>query len=307
MHCTGICPVKRTAEVRIGISGWRYAPWKGVFYPKGLKAREELAYAASKFDSIELNGSFYSLQRPEYYRAWRRETPEGFVFSVKGSRYITHMLKLRAVETPLANFFASGVLSLEEKLGPFLWQFPEALKCDLDRFERFFELLPRDTHAARKLARHHDARLSNRASFGDSALRPLRHAVEVRSETCITESFVALLRKHGIGLVVADTAKRFPHIEDVTADFVYVRLHGDEVLYASGYSPRAIDYWARRVEAWSQGREPEDARRISGVDPPPRKARDVYVYFDNDVKAHAPFDAMALMKRLDARLRVPAA
>jgi uncharacterized protein YecE (DUF72 family) len=290
--------VSRKPEIRVGISGWRYAPWKGVFYPRGLKAKDELAYAATRFDSIELNGSFYSLQRPEYYRAWRDQTPPGFVFAVKGSRYITHMLKLRSVETPLANFFASGVLSLEAKLGPFLWQFPEALRCDLGRFERFFELLPRDTRAAQRLARKHDARLAHRSSFGAAALRPLRHAVEVRSETCITEAFVALLRRQGIGLVVADTARRFPHIEDVTADFVYVRLHGDEVLYASGYSPQAIDYWARRIESWTQGREPDDARRISSRNPAKRSARDVYVYFDNDVKAHAPFDAIALAKRL---------
>lgn len=300
MDCS-VYGVTRTPQLRIGISGWRYAPWKGVFYPPDLRAKDELRYAASKFNSIELNGSFYSLQRPEYYRAWRNETPDGFVFAVKGSRYITHMLKLKNVETALANFYASGVLSLEEKLGPFLWQFPESLKCDPDRFQRFLSLLPRDTAEARQLARGHDARLSNRASFGDGALRPLRHAVEVRSETCLTEAFVALLRKHRVGLVVADTARRFPHVEDVTADFVYVRLHGDEELYASGYSARAIEYWARRVEEWSRGSEPGDARRISAKNAPKRATRDVYVYFDNDIKAHAPFDAIALAKRLERR------
>jgi len=290
--------VSRKPRIRVGISGWRYAPWKGVFYPPGLRAKDELAYASALFDSIELNGSFYSLQRPEYYRAWRDETPPGFVFAVKGSRYITHMLKLRGVETAVANFYASGVLSLEEKLGPFLWQFPEVLRCDIERFDRFFELLPRDTSQAQRIARKHDARLVGRASFGERSARPLRHAVEVRSESCLNEEFVALLRRHDIGLVVADTAKRFPHVEDVTSDFVYVRLHGDEVLYASGYSAAAIEYWARRVEAWSHGAEPADARRISARNPRKRGVRDVYVYFDNDIKAHAPFDALALAGRL---------
>jgi uncharacterized protein YecE (DUF72 family) len=285
-------------ELRIGISGWRYVPWRGVFYPEGLAQREELAFAARQVNSIEINGSFYSLQRPESYARWREATPEGFVFAVKGSRFITHMKRLLEIETPLANFLASGVLGLREKLGPILWQFPESFAFDRDRFEAFFRLLPRDTRAAAKLARRHDERLDGRCAIPRGSTLPLRHAVEVRSETFATPEFVALLREHRIALVVADTAGRWPYLEDVTADFVYVRLHGDEELYASGYTDRALDRWAERIRAWSTGREPRDAQRITSRLPPKRASRDVYVYFDNDIKVHAPFDAMALARRL---------
>src|ERR1051326_1817462 len=207
------------ADVRIGISGWRYAGWRGVFYPKGLAQRRELEYASRQFRSVEINGSFYSLHRPESYRQWYRDTPDGFLFAVKGSRFITHMKKLRGVEKALANFFASGVLALDEKLGPFLWQLPPILAFDEDRLARFFDLLPRDTLDAAALA----------------ARRPLRHAVEVRHESFRSPRFPRLLRSHAIGLVVADTAGKWPFLEDVTADFVYARLHGDAELYVSGY------------------------------------------------------------------------
>jgi uncharacterized protein YecE (DUF72 family) len=283
----------------IGVSGWRYAPWRGKFYPKGLPQRAELSYVAGLLRTVELNGSFYSLQRPEYYRRWRDETPDGFVFAVKGSRYLTHMRRLRDVESPLANFFASGVLCLEEKLGPFLWQVPATLPCELDRFDAFFSLLPRDTFQAATLASRHEPWLRGRVAFDSLVNRPLRHAVEVRSPTCATAEFVALVRRHGIALVVADTARKFPYLEDVTADFVYVRLHGDEEIYASGYSKAAIARWAKRVSAWRRGSEPEDARRASNVAARKLTARDVYVYFDNDVKVHAPFDALALVRALD--------
>jgi uncharacterized protein YecE (DUF72 family) len=283
--------------VRIGISGFRYDMWRGVFYPKGLRQADELAFAAAKLDSIELNGSFYSLQRPELYARWRAATPDDFVFAVKGGRFITHMRRLLNVETGLANFFASGVLRLEEKLGPILWQFPESQRFD-ERFERFFEMLPRDTREASRLARRHDERLTGRAAVRTNALRPLRHAIEVRSPTFLTNDFVRLLRRFDIALVVADTAGRWPYVEDVTADFVYVRLHGDEKLYESGYSPAALARWANRVRAWSRGSEPSDAVRISKEDPPRQKSRDVYVYFDNDIKVHAPFDAIELARRL---------
>lgn len=291
--------------IRVGISGWRYAGWRGVFYPQGLPQRLELAYAAERMPSIEINGSFYALQRPEYYQSWYQETPADFVFSVKGPRFITHMKKLRDVATPLANFFASGVLCLEEKLGPILWQFPERLPFNDDRFERFFELLPRDTRAAVELSQRHDARLVGRSVTTTAARRKLRHAVEVRSLSCCSDRFVELLRQHDIALVVADTARRFPYLEDVTSDFVYVRLHGDEVLYTSGYSEQALTRWAERIRAWSSGSEPADAVRASASQAAGPE-RDVYVYFDNDAKVHAPFDALALsrMLGLDAE-RVP--
>ncbi len=285
-------------RIRIGISGWRYERWRGVFYPPRLPHRRELEYASRTFATIELNGSFYSLQRPEFYAAWRDQTPPGFVFAVKGSRYITHMLKLRNVETPLANFFASGVFELREKLGPLLWQFPPQLAFNEERFDRFFSLLPRDTLGALELARGHDGRLEDRACLTVDRTRRLRHAVEIRHAGFANEAFIALLRRHHIALVVADTARRWPLLEDLTADFVYVRLHGDKELYASGYEDRALDDWAARIEAWSRGAQVEDAHLVSARPPARRARRDVYCYFDNDVKVHAPYDAASLAARL---------
>jgi uncharacterized protein YecE (DUF72 family) len=293
--------------IRIGISGWRYAPWRGKFYPKGLPQRCELEYAGQRFSSVELNGSFYSLQTPRSYTAWREATPPGFVFAIKGSRYITHMLRLQGVETALANFFASGVLCLREHLGPFLWQLPPSLRYDPDVLEAFFRLLPRDTEQALALARRRDRTfMQGRSALSIDRKRRLRHAVEVRNESFRDPDFIELLRKHGIGLVVADTAGRWPLLEDVTAGFVYIRLHGDEQLYVSGYSDAALDDWAARIRAWSEGRQPADARLASREPPPERKSRDVYCYFDNDAKVHAPFDAMALMRRLGLEKPQPA-
>jgi uncharacterized protein YecE (DUF72 family) len=285
-----------SGRVRVGISGWRYAPWRGEFYPQGLRQADELAFAARHFDTIELNGSFYSLQRPELYAAWRAETPPGFLFAVKGSRFITHMLRLREVETPLANFFASGVLCLEEKLGPLLWQFPPTFRID-ERFEPFLAALPRSTEQAAELAKRHDARVA-RAAVSAGEPRALRHAVEVRHDSFRTPEFVALLRRQGVALVIADTAGQFPYLEDVSAEFVYLRLHGDEKLYESGYTPRALEHWADRVRAFSAGREPKDAVLVSPVPAPRVRGRDVYVYFDNDIKVRAPFDAEALARLL---------
>ena len=285
--------------IRIGISGWRYAPWRGVFYPRGLPQRRELEYAAHRFDSVEINGSFYSLQTPDSYTAWRDATPPGFVFSVKGPRYLTHMLKLREVETPLANFLASGLLRLGDRLGPILWQLPPFLRFDAARLAGFFDLLPRDLEQALALARRRDvARMRGRSALAIDANRPLRHALEVRHESFRDPAFVELLRAHDIALVVADTAGRWPLLEDVTADFVYLRLHGDEELYVSGYDDNALDDWAARISAWAAGGQPQGARLAGEGAPPARKARDVYCYFDNDAKVRAPFDALGLMRRL---------
>jgi uncharacterized protein YecE (DUF72 family) len=266
--------------IRIGISGWRYEPWRGVFYPEGLPQRQELAFAARHFPTIEINGSFYSLQRPEYYEQWYEETPPGFVFAVKGSRYITHLLRLKNIDKPLANFFASGVLALKEKLGPFLWQFPPMFIYKRERFEDFFAKLPRTSGQALALARKRDSRMTGRARLAIDASRPLRHAVEVRHESFVNDEFISLLKAHDIGLVVADTAGKWPRLFEVTSDFVYVRLHGDIKIYTSGYTGRALDEWAKRIRAWD------------------RAGKDVYVYFDNDVKVRAPFDALNLMKKL---------
>ena len=285
-------------KVRIGISGWRYEPWRGVFYPRGLTQKSELAFASRMLPTIEINGSFYSLQRPESYAAWHAETPPGFVFAVKGSRYITHMLKLRNVDAALANFFASGVLRLRDKLGPILWQFPPQLGFDAERFAAFFAMLPRDTAAALALAERHDERLAGRAWLQVDRSRRLRHAVEIRHPSFVDPAFVALLRRHRIALVVADTAGRWPLLEDLTADFVYLRLHGDKELYASGYGDDALDRWAEKIATWRAGGQVEGASLASPKPASRRAARDVYCYFDNDVKVHAPYDAAHLAARL---------
>lgn len=272
--------------VRIGISGWRYAGWRGDFYPAGLVQRLELSYVAERMPTVELNGSFYSLQRPESYIRWKESVPDGFVFAVKGSRYVSHMLRLRGVETALANFFASGVLALAEQLGPILWQLPERLAFDAEALEAFFRSLPRTTGAALDLARRHDERVDGRDWLEIDADRPLRYALEPRSTTFDDPAASALLRAHDVALVVADTAGRFPAFGEQTADITYVRLHGAEDLYASGYTAAQLDDWAARIRAWRDG-------EADGI------RRDVYVYFDNDARGFAPHDALALARRLE--------
>lgn len=282
--------------IRVGISGWTYAPWRGVFYPKGLRHKDELSFAARQVNSIEINGSFYALQKPAHYAAWAAAVPEDFVFAVKGPRFITHLRRLNDVAVPLANFWASGLFALGPKLGPILWQLPPNFAFDPERLGRFFEMLPRDTEAAARQARHHDARLDGRALTEAGPRRPLRHAIEIRHDSFRDEAFLRLLREHQLALVCADTVA-WPRLMDVTADFMYVRLHGSEQLYASGYDDRSLDDWARRVRAWAAGRQPRDAERI-GPPATERRPRDVYVYFDNDMKSRAPVDARGLMQRL---------
>ncbi|WP_456789565.1 DUF72 domain-containing protein [Cellulomonas sp. P5_C5] len=283
--------------IRTGISGWRYAPWRSVFYPAGLPQRRELEFASRQLTSIEINGSFYALQKPESYVAWVAETPDDFVFSIKGPRFVTHLKKLADVRVPVANFFASGVLALGPKLGPVLWQLPPNLGFHPDRLAAFFDLLPRTTAAAARLATEHDERLDDRAWTTTDVDRPLRHVLEVRHASFEDPAFVELLRAHGIGLVVADAAGRWPVIEDVTSDLVYVRLHGETELYASGYDDDALDRWATKIRAWASGGEPEGARTLTGP-AGPAPERDVFVYFDNDLKVRAPYDSMALAARL---------
>ena len=295
------------ATVRVGISGWRYAPWRKVFYPAGLPQRRELVFASRMLPTIEINGSFYSLQTPSSYLDWYEQTPDDFVFAVKGSRYITHMLRLKDVRVPLANFFASGVLALKAKLGPILWQFAPQMTFKADLFDAFFTLLPRDTHAALRLAKEHDARLDGRSWLEKTPRRPLRHAVEIRHASFIDAGFIAMLRRHRVALVVADTAGRWPLLEDLTADFVYVRLHGDKELYASGYGGAALDAWARRIDHWRHGRQVDDARLASSRALRHTAIRDVFCYFDNDIKVHAPFDAAHLAVRLGIETGLDAA
>ncbi len=283
---------------RIGISGWNYRGWRGVFHPPDLTQKQELAYASRRLDSIEVNGSFYSLQTPASYARWFDATPAGFVFAVKGSRFITHMKKLVDVRVPLANFLASGVLRLEEKLGPVLWQLGPRQAFREDRLSAFLELLPKTTVAAAELARQHDHRLTGRAWTAVTADRPLRHALEVRHRSFLCPQAVELLRQHGVALVFADTAGLWPYAEEVTAPFLYLRLHGSHQIYASGYTDAELDWWAARIRAWMAGSAPEDEVRIPGCRKARRQRRDAYVYFDNDAKVQAPFDAMRLAERL---------
>lgn len=270
----------RAGTVLVGTSGWRYPPWRGTFYPPGLVQRRELEYLSRQVTSIEINGSFYSLQRPENYRAWAEQVPAGFVFAVKGPRFVTHLKQLRDVAVPVSNFLASGVLGLGPALGPVLWQLPPRMRFDADRVARFLELLPSTTTAAARAATGHDERLDGRALVETDADRPLRHAVEPRHPSFRDPAFTALLREHGVALVQSDSAGTWPVFDEVTADLVYLRLHGEGELYAGGYTAAALDGWAARIRAW----------RDAG--------HDVVCYFDNDAKVHAPTDARALLDRL---------
>ena len=265
----------------IGISGYDYKPWRGRFYPDDLRARRWLEYASGKFNSIELNGTFYSLKSPAVFERWVTETPaRDFIFAVKGGRFLTHNLKLRNAEPSLGNFFASGVLALGRKTGPFLWQLPATYRFDAERMDAFMQLLPRSSRVAEGVARGHDHRLRRGVLVDAAAPVKYRHAFEVRHPSYFPEEFYAILREHAMAFVVADTAGKFPYAEEVTADFVYARLHGSRQLYASGYTDEELDEWARKVARWRA------------------EARDVYVYFDNDAKVHAPFDAMRLAERV---------
>ena len=285
-------------KIYIGISGWRYEPWRGVFYPDDLRQDDELAYASRALPSIELNGSFYALQKPGSYAEWYAATPKNFVFSVKGNRFITHTRRLKDIDGPVANVLASGVFNLREKLGPFLWQFPPNFKFDPERMEHFLGLLPHDTEAGLALALQHEPRMEGKVALEIDKKRKLRHAVEIRHHSFIDEAFIAMLRKYKVALVTADTAREWPYYEDVCADFMYLRLHGDKELYASGYSEEALDRWAERITAWSGGGQPADARLISAKAGPKKANRDVFCYFDNDIKVKAPFDAKRLIEKL---------
>jgi uncharacterized protein YecE (DUF72 family) len=270
------------ARAYIGISGYDYKGWRGRFYPQRLPARQWLRHASRIFNSIELNGTFYSLKSPDVFRRWVDEAPaDGFVFAVKGGRFITHNLKLRNVDAALGNFFASGVLALGRLTGPFLWQLPGTYRFSADRLDTFMRQLPHDSIEGEAVARQHDHRLRRGALVEAAERVRYRHAFEVRHESYFTDEFYDLLRAHGCAFVVADTAGRYPYAEEVTADFVYVRLHGSQELYVSGYTDAELDAWAERVAGWRKG------------------GRDVYVYFDNDAKVHAPFDAIRLRERVD--------
>jgi uncharacterized protein YecE (DUF72 family) len=270
----------RSGRALIGISGYDYKPWRGGFYAPDLPARDWLRYASRAFDTIEINGTFYSLKSPAVFERWRAEAPDdGFVFAIKGGRFITHNLKLRNCETALGNFFAQGVLALGRTTGPFLWQLPDSYRFDPDRIDQFLGILPRDSTEGEAMAREHDHRLRRGVLLHSPERVSYRHALEVRHPTYFTDELYDLARAHGCALVASDGAERWPMALETTSDFAYVRLHGSSVLYTSRYSDEELDAWAARVSTW-------------------RRRGDVYVYFDNDAKVHAPHDARRLIERV---------
>lgn len=266
------------ATAHIGTSGWSYPSWRGDFYPRGLPHREELRYLTERLTSVEVNATFYGLQRPSTFRTWAEQVQAPEVLALKGSRYISHLKRLRDVDQALANFWASGALELGHRLGPVLWQLPARTELDPATLERFLELLPRSTAAAAELARRHDDRVPE-PSVTASADLPIRYAVEARHESFGSAAAQQLLREHDVATVFADGAG-LPSFDARTADFRYVRLHGRPRLYRSGYGEAVLDRWASRIGGWLADGE------------------DVYVYFDNDAAGHAPHDAERLLQLL---------
>lgn len=280
-----------SGSIRTGIAGWVFAPWRGEFYPPGLKRTQELAYASERLGAIEINATFRALQKPASFRNWASQTPDGFVFSIKGPQLVTHIRRLKDVETPLANFFASGPLALGERLGPFVWQLPPNLSYDAGRMEEFLTLLPSTPADAAAFAGRHEDWMTE-AATGVEGIKTIRHAIEVRHESFADPDFIAQMRRHNVALVTADTAE-WPTL-DVTADFVYCRLQG-----APGrehYEEADLDRWASRLAAWSGGRPMTDGRFVAPL--PEEKPRDVFAFFVSTDKVHAPANAMAVARRL---------
>jgi uncharacterized protein YecE (DUF72 family) len=261
------------ARIRVGVGGWTFAPWRGAFYPKGLPQKDELAYASAHLTSIEINGTYYGSQKPESFAKWHDETPDDFVFAVKGPRFATNRRVLAESGESVARFFASGVMELKHKLGPVNWQFMPTKKFDAGDFEGFLKCLPREV-----------------------AGRAVRHAVEVRHESFCCEEFVALARRYEVAVVVAGDSE-FPQIADVTAPFVYVRMMGTVEGQAKGYSKAVLRRWAGRLQAWSEGGVPADMKGLAA--PPPGVAgREVFAYVISGHKEKNPAAAMALMDYL---------
>ena len=260
--------------IRVGIGGWTYEPWRQTFYPSDLTQKRELEYASRHVTSIEINGTYYGSQKPESFRRWREETPDGFIFSVKGPRFATNRRVLAESGESIDQFMKSGVLELGDKLGPLNWQFLPTKRFEPADFEAFLKLLP------------HEA--------GD---RPIRHVVEVRHESFRVPDFVNLLRAHKIAAVLTDK-KEFPAIPDVTAPFVYVRLQGASEVHAAGYTPQALSLWAKRAQDWAGGNIPTDVDLLAAAEKKPPKTRDVFIYMINGFKSKAPAAAMALIAKL---------
>jgi uncharacterized protein YecE (DUF72 family) len=289
--------MSQQAQIRVGISGWRFDGWRGGFYPEDLTQKRELEFASRKLNSIELNGTFYSTQKPQSFQSWRKETPDDFVFSIKGSQFITHIRKLENVEGALANFLAQGMLSLGRKLGPILWQLPPQTSFNPEKIEAFLKLLPHTHKQAAAYAKQRDEWMAGRSWLEVEEDLPFRHAMESRHKSFATQEYIALLRKYNVALVVADSVK-WPVMMDITADFVYCRLHGSDKIYPDGYTPEAIDTWSQRMITWSRGEEVTDGTRIHPEPGTKQDGRDVFVYFDDDNKERAPFDAQSMSRRI---------
>lgn len=264
----------KPGRIYCGIGGWTFEPWRGVFYPKGLPHAQELRYAGERLTSIEVNGTFYSTQKPATYAKWASEVPDGFVFSLKGPRYAVNRRVLSEAGDSITRFLESGISELGAKLGPLLWQFAPTKKFDEADFGGFLELLPAKIDGV-----------------------PLRHVVEVRHESFCTPTFLALLRKFGIPVVFSEHAT-YPAIADLTGDFVYVRLQKGKDTVNTGYPPKALDAWAARARQWSSGDEPADLPRIAPASKAARKPRDAFLYFIHEGKVRAPAAAMATIERL---------
>ncbi|MFL9889945.1 DUF72 domain-containing protein [Paraburkholderia sp. RL17-383-BIF-A] len=263
----------KTTNIRIGIGGWTYAPWRGTFYPDDLTQSRELEYASRNLTSIEINGTFYGLQKPASYEKWYQETPDDFVFSLKAPRYATNRKVLADAGETIERFFGSGVLLLKQKLGPINWQFAPTKKFDNEDFEAFLKLLPASIEGQK-----------------------LRHAIEVRNDTFKTPEFVALARKHKVAIVLAGDSE-YPQIADITAPFVYARIMGTTDKQANGYSTKALEAWAERARQLAAGATPDDLE-TSAEAPAKTGARDVYLYVISGFKERNPAAAMALIKRL---------
>jgi uncharacterized protein YecE (DUF72 family) len=259
--------------IRVGIGGWVFAPWRGEFYPKGLPQARELEHASRKLTSIEINGTFYRTQKPDSFRKWAQETPDDFVFSLKGPQFATNRRVLAEAGESVERFFKSGVLELKSKLGPILWQMAPTKKFDPEDFEAFLALLPRELDG-----------------------RSIRHVVEVRQQSFLTPEFIALLRKFSVAVVLVESDKH-PLIADVTSDFVYARLQGTSEKEKTGYAPKALDLWAKRARSWEDGGAPDDLPTIAG-EAPAKARRDVFIYMISGAKVRAPAAAMALIEIL---------
>ncbi|WOJ89956.1 DUF72 domain-containing protein [Methylocapsa polymorpha] len=265
------------SKIRIGIGGWTYAPWRGAFYPEGLAQKRELEYASRKLTSIEINGTYYGSQKPESFAKWHDETPDGFVFSLKGPRFTTNRRVLAEAGESIERFFKSGVLELKDKLGPINWQFATTKRFDPDDFEAFLKLLPKSVDG-----------------------RPIRHAVEVRHDSFRTPNFVALAREYGVGVVIAADSK-YPQIADLTARFVYARIMGATEAEALGYADDALDLWAARARMWREGGLAQGLETAAAPQPQPQpdvQERDVFLFVISGFKQRNPAAAMALIERI---------